>query len=210
MQGPTGSSRRISGLFHGIAYIVYLDRFPSFPLGHVSIKQPGIVTIVDLWHFVMVKPQNYTPVMWQNKPAWNLGFSQNTSLPILMLIGHSLNLLGNHRLGLVPSGPSSVWKRLSTTTYWKLRTFSDIGLDTFGGLYGNNSKLYVGDKTFETHWHSVNTVLSHMVSQPNFQDRKQKAKQKEEEEGKEWCMTESSSGHAPARWWCRFGEGNPR
>ena len=28
---------------------------------------------MDLWHFVMVKPQHYTPVICQNKPAWNQG-----------------------------------------------------------------------------------------------------------------------------------------
>ena len=52
----------------------------------------------------MVKPQHYTPVMWQSKLAWNPGFPENTSLPISMLIGHSLNLLGNHGLSAVPSG----------------------------------------------------------------------------------------------------------
>ena len=66
--------------------------------------------IVDLSHSVMVKPQHYIPVIWQN--SVNPGFPQITSFPIPMLIGHSLNLLGNHRVGAVPSGPGSVWKRL--------------------------------------------------------------------------------------------------
>ena len=88
----------------------------SFPSARaVSIKQPGIVMIVDIWHFVVVKPQNYTPVMWQNKPAWDPGFPQITPLPIPMLIDHSLNMLGNCWLGVAPSRPNSVWKRLLCT-----------------------------------------------------------------------------------------------
>ena len=86
---------RMSGLFHGI---VYPGRFPSFLLGQFSIKQPGIVTIVDLWHFVMVKPQHYTHQLCAKTNPREIRDSPTSRHYPFRRWLVSLSLLGNHRL----------------------------------------------------------------------------------------------------------------